>query len=324
MAAEGAILKALSYRPADRYQKAHDFGDSLARALMDEVDSITDAERGNAAGEIEVAGTSPDPAKTPTMLATTQSGVTAPVNSVGPGSAPTLVSLKQPEMPAFSNRSSAIPDRKTKPWFALVFAALLIMGIAGIIGWKLWLKPLGPERSLTYWLTVQRMYDGKEIGQPFDATGHDYFHTGDRFLLNAVANEAGALYLVEKGLDEKGTTEWNILFPTKENNQGQSAIAAHQEIKTGWYRFTGSTGIEEVWLVWSAQRNTVLDSIFQSAEKDGVIHDPSQQAKLRDFLKQYRSSSTELVQDEMTSRALLKGHGQILIRPLDFSHKPNS
>ncbi|HEY0348016.1 MAG TPA: serine/threonine-protein kinase [Pyrinomonadaceae bacterium] len=323
--AEVAILKALSYRPVDRYQRAHDFGDSLARALIDQDGSIPGAWRRGAAGDIEAAVISPNPASIPTMMATVQSA--APENRVEgrERSLPsTLVSLKQPEMAAFGDHYSATPKRKGWSWFALVFAALFIMGIAGISVWKLWFKPLGPERSLTYWLTVQRMYDGKEIGQPFDATGRDYFHTGDRFVLNAVANEAGALYLVEEGLDEKGTTEWNILFPTSENNQDQSVIAPRQQIKTGWYRFVGGTGIEQVWVVWSAQRNTVLDSIFQSAVKDGVIHDPSHQAKLRDFLKQYESSPTELIQDEKNARAMLKGHAQILIRRLDFSHKRNS
>ncbi len=320
--AERVILKALSYSVAERYQTAREFGDCLARALLNHEAAISDAPQISSAANVKTVAASSDIASTPTLMATIQS--TPPVNATGRSELPTMTSLIKPEM---TSPEEVFPDTarpRLWPRLTILAVAVLVVGVAGVFGWRVWRRAVEPERSLTFWLTVQRMYDGKAIGQPFDATGRDYFHTGDRFVFNTIANDAGALYLIDEGRDEKGTTEWNILFPTKENNQGDSSIAAHQDIKTGWYRFTGSTGVEQVWLVWSAQRNALLDSIFREALADGVVHDPGQQAKLRDFLKQYEPSGTELIQDEKSSRASLKGRGEILIRRLDFSHKPNS
>src|SRR6185295_8856703 len=130
------------------------------------------------------------------------------------------------------------------PWprIALGLAALLLIGISGglALKYRSWFS--GPERSLTYWLSVQRMYDGKPLGQPFDATGRDYFHTGDAFVLNIVPNQPGALYLIDEGRDDKGFPEWNFLFPTNMNNQGQAKLDRLQTVRTGNYRFAGSSG----------------------------------------------------------------------------------
>jgi serine/threonine-protein kinase len=325
-AAENAILKALSYRPTDRYRSAREFGDDFARTLLDGDDfSIPRAQLREADDRIQATRAAPDPASTPTLMATVRSKSSASGADIADrGSTLTVVSLIKPEFPTFGNVRQSTPERARWPLVALVCSTLLLVGIAGIFAWKFLLKPAGPERSLTYWLSVQRMYDGKPLGQPFDATGRDYFHTGDRFVLNIIANEAGALYLIDEGRDEKGATEWNILFPTKENNQGQSVLVAQQSVKTGWYRFTGGTGVEQVWLVWVAQRNTLLDSIVRGALADGVVHDPAEQTQLQDFFKQNESSPTQLIQDETKARALLKGRGDILVRRLDFSHKPNS
>src|SRR6185369_2699832 len=174
--------------------------------------------------------------------------------------------------------------------------------------------------SLTYWLTVQRIYDGKPLGQSFQATGRDYFHTGDKFSLNIVASETGALYLINQGHDENGVAEWNILFPTKTNNSGVAKIASQQTVRTGDYRFVGSTGVETIWVIWTTQPNPLLDSVIRDALEDGVIKTP---ASLHDFIKQHQSSSDKTNYDEANSRTLLKGRGEILVRRVKLSHKPN-
>jgi serine/threonine protein kinase len=327
LAAEQAILKALSYQSADRYQKACDFADDLVRALLEDDNVPVPRPRPREAGDtVSTVGTAMDPASTPTMMATIQSGPLSPGNDHAQRrSEPTVVSLIKPEIPTFGSAAQSMPEAKSRwPRLALVLSALLLIGIGGVFALKYRSWFSGPERSLTYWLSVQRMYDGKTLGQPFNATGREYFHTGDRFVLNIITNEAGALYLVNEGRDEKGTTEWNIVFPTKENNRGEPVLAAQQTIQTGWYRFTGGAGVERVWVVWATRRAQVLDPIFRDASEDGVIHDPAQQTQLQDFFKQNESPATELIQNETAERAVLKGRGDLIVRRLDFSHKPNS
>jgi len=321
-AAETAILKALAYRAADRYQRAREFGDDLARALRED----DEATRPQAKHD-EAAGRAPDD-----RAGLNQSDIPTIVNEPTP--APNAEGAKKesappvivPGSPDLAVGSEALPgENLRRRWFRLVgvLGALLLLAVAGVVAWNVYFGLLAPERSLTYWLTVQRMYDGKPLGESFNATGRDYFHTGDRFFLNVAVGEAGALYLVSEGRDERGASEWNILFPTRDNNQGLSALAARQNIKTGWYRFTGSTGVEQVWLIWSTQPIAELDAIFRDAMADGVVHDPGRLTQLQEFLKQHQASPTELIQDENNERAFLKGRGQVLVRRLDFSHKAN-
>ncbi len=326
LAAEEAILKAISYQSAERYQKACDFGDDLVRALVaDDHVSVSNAPSRSAGEIVPAMDPAMDPPSAPTMLGTIQSAPLSSGDRVDGVSDPTLVSLIKPEIPAFRSGLESMPATRAR-WRRIVLglSALLLIGIAGVLALKYRSWFSGPEHSLTYWLSVQRMYDGKPLGQPFDATGREYFHTGDRFVLNFITNEGGALYIVDEGRDEKGTTEWNIIFPTKEINRGEPALAAQQSIKTGWYRFTGGAGVERVWVVWATRRAHVLDPIFRDASGDGVIHDPAQQTQLQDFFKQNESSATELIQNEAAARAILKGRGDVIVRRLDFSHKPNS
>jgi hypothetical protein len=46
-------------------------------------------------------------------------------------------------------------------------------------------------------------------------------------------------------------------------------------------------------------------------------------ASLEDFIQQNQSRPAEISYDEANSRASLKGRGEILVRRLDLSHKPN-
>jgi eukaryotic-like serine/threonine-protein kinase len=326
-AAETALLKALSYRPSDRYDKARDFGDELARALLDTDDGFGGQVQPIAGGDISHgASTTPNTPVNPAFMATVRSEAPSPGDDTKDRSAPTLVSLIEPRLPSLGENHplTAVQGKTGWPRWVPIFSLMLLMTIAGFIALKLWWKPAGSERSLTYWLSVQRTFDNKALGQPFDATGREYFHTGDRFILNVLTSEAGALYLINEGQDEKGMPEWNVLFPTRDNNRGQPALVAGQNVKTGWYRFAGSTGVERVWLVWTVKQDSLLDAIVRDAQGDGVIHDSSQQTQLRDFFKTHASSATELIQDESTARAMIKGRGEIIVRRLDFSHKPNS
>lgn len=209
---------------------------------------------------------------------------------------------------------------RRKVIYALITVAIVFVVGGGLLAWKYLPAMMAPERSLTYWLTVQRMYDGKPLGQPFQATGRDYFHTGDKFSLSIATSEPGALYLINQGRDASGAAEWNILFPTKLNNSGVAKLSPQQTIKTGDYRFVGSTGVETIWVIWTTQSNPLLDSVIRDALDDGVIKTP---ASLEDFIQQNQSRSAEISYDEGTSRALLKGRGEILVRRLDLSHKPN-
>jgi hypothetical protein len=282
VAAEHAILKALSLEPGNRYQSATEFTTELANALLDGQRLVDEETK---------------PRSLANTIADTSQRSEKVVEPVGPG-----------------------PSGRRKVIYALITVAILFAVGAGALAWRYLPAMMGPERSLTYWLTVQRMYDGKPLGQPFQATGRDYFHTGDKFSLNIATSEPGALYLINQGRDANGAVEWNILFPTKMNNSGVAKLSSQQTVKTGDYRFIGSTGVETIWVIWTTQPDPVLDSVIRNALEDGVIRNP---ASLEDFIKQNQSRAAEIIYDEGNSRASLKGRGEILVRRLDLSHKPN-
>jgi serine/threonine protein kinase len=284
--AEHAILKALSLEPADRYQSATEFTTELAKALLDDqnrIESSVDEETKTRSLEITVPA-----------LNQRAGQIIQPVSPVPSGG-------------------------RRRVYLLIAVTILFAVGLCAF-AWRYLPVVMVPERSLTYWLTVQRMYDGKPLGQPFQATGRDYFHTGDKFSLNIATAEPGALYLINQGHNENGAVEWNILFPTKLNNSGVAKLSPQQTVKTGDYRFVGSTGVETIWVIWTTQPNSLLDSVIRDALEDGVIRAP---ASLEDFIQQNQSRPAEISYDEANSRASLKGRGEILVRRLDLSHKPN-
>jgi serine/threonine protein kinase len=284
--AEHAILKALSLEPADRYQSATEFTTELAKALLDDqnrIESSVDEETKTRSLEITVPA-----------LNQRAGQIIQPVSPVPSGG-------------------------RRRVYLLIAVTILFAVGLCAFV-WRYLPVVMVPERSLTYWLTVQRMYDGKPLGQPFQATGRDYFHTGDKFSLNIATAEPGALYLINQGHNENGAVEWNILFPTTLNNSGVAKLSPQQTVKTGDYRFVGSTGVETIWVIWTTQPNSLLDSVIRDALENGVIRAP---ASLEDFIQQNQSRPAEISYDEANSRASLKGRGEILVRRLDLSHKPN-
>src|SRR5437868_3296241 len=44
--------------------------------------------------------------------------------------------------------------------------------------------PVGPEQSLTYWLTVQEMRNKKPLGPPFESSGQETYGNGWKFQFN--------------------------------------------------------------------------------------------------------------------------------------------
>src|SRR5206468_3929475 len=73
--------------------------------------------------------------------------------------------------------------------------------------------PVGPEQSLTYWLTVQEMLNNKPLGKPVDSAGDNTFRGGGKFRFNVRPIQSGALYLLNVGPGKNGSDEYHILFP---------------------------------------------------------------------------------------------------------------
>jgi hypothetical protein len=225
--------------------------------------------------------------------------------------------------------ASATPKpllRPPKLW-PIAAAAVVLIAVLGW-GWGLRLglrrlfekpdvlrpQPLGPERTLTYRLTIKRQSDGQEI----PATGLEMFATGYRFRFKATPEEAGALYLINEGPNTNGNGGWHTLFPTPANNQGDARLAARQPIETREYEFTGANGMERIWIVWATQPVPLLDEIIkQSINTDLTIRNPSE---LRKFLEAHRTPEPKVVIDKEQSLVTLKGSSAVYVYLLELRH----
>jgi class 3 adenylate cyclase len=227
------------------------------------------------------------------------------------------------------------PPRKYRRPRALRRAALTISVctlsiVLGLIGFRSWLAPTvptatptpapaqGEKLALTYWLTVRRTHDR----EPFPSIGEKIFDAGSEFRLNFQTAQAGALYLFSEGKNDDGVTEWNTMFPTRANNNGDAWLQANPDraLSTEEYVFGGRRGTVKVWVIWSRERIGLLDEIVKSSlDAKGVIQEP---ARLQSFIEQHRTPHPEIIPDKNRFRVTLKGSSDILVDLRELEYQP--
>lgn len=178
--------------------------------------------------------------------------------------------------------------------------------------------PAAPARTLTYWLTVRRKHDT----EPFPSIGEKIFDAGSEFRFNVRAAQAGALYIFSEGKNDGGAAEWNTMFPTRANNNGDPWLRADlsRTLRTNEYVFAGQRGTVKVWVIWAEERVELLDEIVESSlDADGVIRDP---ARLESFIEQHRSPPPEIIPDRDRFTVTLKGSGGVLIDLRELEYQP--
>src|SRR5215216_283912 len=148
--AQAVVLRALSFEPSARYQSASEFGDSLARGLMND-DETADLQNSWRPLTNFHKATFNTPATIQLPAQTTDCGNASVV--------PVSRSGRLTEF--FRNRA------------AVIGSLLVLLICAGAVYYKYFGgngssdEDFTPGRSFTYWLTVQKMRDGKEYQEPF-------------------------------------------------------------------------------------------------------------------------------------------------------------
>jgi serine/threonine protein kinase len=289
--AEQIILKALSYRPADRPQRARDFGDELARALTEDDFSSKPVEPESTRSTLikpkdKQAGTkSPVPLWMIAALFLLVAGIIGVVVWLKSGSG--------------SNQQANASNTNTTTATATA------------------------PRTLVYSLTVQKMDGDKTVGDEYPSIGQESFGNGWRFRVNLTPAQSGSLYMLNEFSRNGGAVNYNALFPTKENNNGVAELAADRKWQTGWYHFPHQTeGAEKFWIIWSQEPLSKLDAIFKdAANHELVISDPAQVTAVQDVLARYNSSRPEMETDAVNKRITLKGKGDVLVSLLELKHE---
>ena len=205
-----------------------------------------------------------------------------------------------------------------KPWFAAV--GLVLAAALGLLVWRMSTgsnKPTGTPpptvtanattSALSYSLTVQKIFGGKEMGGPEEYSGAEMFGNGWKFKFNVTPAQGGFFYLLNAAPQPDSGTEWNVLFPTPKNNRGKAQLAGGQKQTFGWYIFDDKPGQEKLWLVWAAQPVAELETAVQEAAKtDLVITNPAHLNDVNAFLQTHEKVQIEAVPNDNLKQMQLK------------------
>jgi serine/threonine protein kinase len=145
---------------------------------------------------------------------------------------------------------------------ALVVLAGLLFG--GVMLWRR--GGSGPEpptatpvpavqRTVSYWITVQKYRDGQPYQDPFRLRDDINFEKDYRIRLSLASSQSGRLYLLNEGparADQSPT--FNVMFPSTTANKGSALLTQNQQIQIPeqtWFQFDEQQGTEKIWLVWA-------------------------------------------------------------------------
>jgi serine/threonine protein kinase len=298
--ARAIMLRALSFEPAARYQSAAEFGDQLARALMDCGTTVPVTRRYSTDAEtIPTASTLPMPVTNP--LATITSRLTGSKGTIAMVSV--LVAVIGIAMAAYVlyPRGSVPPQNQ-------------------VVGDPV---PSGPSQSFNYWLTVQRMRDEKPYKDPFLSSGKEIFETGDEFRLSVSSPDPGYFYLFNEGPPSRTGTSFTILYPTPKKNDGDATVGANQVVQTNSNKFAGESGTENFWIVWSVSPVQELEGAKVEAFKhpDGGLTGETLIATKKFLMTKKDEVKTRYSTSRETHQTTVRGNGDVLVRLVEIEHR---
>ncbi len=216
---------------------------------------------------------------------------------------------------------------------ALVVLVLAGLAIVGVVLWQRGAsRPAATtpatavQRTVSYWITVQKYRDGKAYQDPFRLRDDINFEKDYRIRLNITSTQSGRLYLLNEGpagADQIPT--FNVLFPSETANNGSALLTESQQIQIpqqSWFQFDEQQGTEKVWLVWAAKDVPELEAVkgFANPKDRGVISSPGLRAAVNEFLKAHSSPGASVERNEETKDTLVRVNGEILVHVIKLEH----
>lgn len=219
---------------------------------------------------------------------------------------------------------------------ALIVMAVVTAAIFGISVWRasrarpnasVTPPPVAPlaagERTLTYWITVQKFRDRKPFQSPFTIPGEMIFEEDYQIRLNFSSPQTGHLYILNEGPTASAAPEFNILFPSSTANKGSSSITAQQVTQIpeeSWLKFDAQQGTEKLWLVFSEDAVQELESVkeFAGPQTQGLIADPARNRVVQNFLKTHSETLPAIEKGERLTT--LKIPGKLLVYTIKLEH----
>jgi hypothetical protein len=179
-----------------------------------------------------------------------------------------------------------------------------------------------PSRFLTYSLLVQKMRGGKEYQEPFESSGQEIFERGYRFQMRLTPPDDGYLYIFAEGLDERGETAFNLIFPTPDRNNGLAGVSPVQQYETGWNEFDGKTGTENFWVIWDKIQPEIAEqSRAEAFENLGKVKDKDLAAELGDFLNGKQNKNAVVSKDAEKKLTKVGFNDDSIVYLLQLEHR---
>ena len=184
-----------------------------------------------------------------------------------------------------------------------------------------------PERTVSYWITVQKYRGGKPYQEPFRLRDDINFEKDYRIRLHVASPQTGRLYLLNEGPAAGGdqTPTFNVLFPSETANDGSALLQANQQIQIpqqSWFQFDGQRGTEKIWLVWAERDVPELEAVkgFANSRDRGAVGSPALRTAANEFLRAHSTPGASVVRDEGKKDTLVRANGEILVHVIQLEH----
>jgi serine/threonine protein kinase len=328
--AQAVILKALSFTPTDRYQRADEFGKALAEALTThDEDKLTTQYIDK--GTQVMTDPAVAPLSKPEQQTKVDGGRKTNVGRVAMemDKTPTLVEEKASEIESKPETPQPPNTRIIK--IAAVVITIVFLAVFSLLMFrdrnKNEVPPIQPPAktySLNYWTEAQKYKGNQRDGEPIRLLGSEaYFGKGDGLRFFVSSSDDGYLYLLYEDISKKPST-FAFLFPSPSINNASSQIKSGADLATSESLFDDKTGTEKVWIIWSAKAIPELEQAVTKSvnkEQQGEIKDAAQIAFIRNFLEQNASAKTEVSLDEVKRQWRVTGKNDTIVRLLSLQHR---
>jgi len=257
---------------------------------------------------------------------------------------PTLVAATGPDIsPKISTenviRETGVSGRVTtsRPLRPALAQVVTTVAVAVVIGGSLiWYRarsteaPLAPvqrtvQRTLSYFVTVQKYRNGKPYEKPFRLRDDINFEKDYRLRLTVTSSQVGYLYIFNEEVGESDKTpSFVIMFPSEITNNGSAQLKENQQVQIPErteFQFDAHEGIERIWLVWASRRLDELEAFkrFANPKDRGQVSGP-ESAKLSEFLKSHRPGNPSVERTEDKPETIVRGNSDILVHLISLSH----
>jgi hypothetical protein len=206
---------------------------------------------------------------------------------------------------------------------ALIYSGVGLGALLGGLYAYRALKPVQPELSFYYSITVKRFSDGAELSTASDPA--QLMEEGKGIAFTVGSDKRGYLYVLNKGPMADGSLTYIFLSPGPRKPAAFAAGATYRIPEKEWLAFDKSHGEEKLYLVWSEapipEIERLKDPLSESDLEQGhVVIKGQQMTALDDFMAKHTVKENQIARNESSAKAVITGRDSVLVRLVLLKH----